>query len=155
MAEPTPFLPPSFPPPKISSFWGISIAITPSGTQKILLTLEGMNYSIGSSPLTSSLSMTLTHISFYIAPALTSTLLPPLLPFLVPGRCFRTWVLITYQFFYLPLSLRSFAPTSIPPLSTFKKLARTILLFTSTLTDLLQRNTHLFLLPLLLFSLLP
>ena len=32
----------------------------------------------------------------------------------VPGRCFRTWVLTTYQFFYPSLSLRSFAPTSVP-----------------------------------------
>ena len=29
MVEPTPFLPPSFPPPEISSFWGTSTAITP------------------------------------------------------------------------------------------------------------------------------
>ena len=36
IAEPTPFLPPSFPPPEISSFWVTSIAITPSGTQKVL-----------------------------------------------------------------------------------------------------------------------
>ena len=33
--------------------------------------------------------------------------------FLAPGSCFRAWVLTTYQFFYLSLSLRSFAPTSI------------------------------------------
>ena len=32
MAEPTPYLPPSFPPPEISSFLGTSTAITPSGT---------------------------------------------------------------------------------------------------------------------------
>ena len=42
--------------------------------------------------------MTLTHPPFSIAPLavatlLTSPLLPLLLPFLVPGRCFRTWVL--------------------------------------------------------------
>ena len=35
MAELTPFLPPFFRPPEISSFWGTSIAITPFGTQKI------------------------------------------------------------------------------------------------------------------------
>ena len=44
-------------------------------------------------------SMILTHPPFYIAPPLTSPLLPLLLPFLAPGRCFRTWVLTTYQFF--------------------------------------------------------
>ena len=33
MAEPIPSLPPFFPPPEISLFWGTSIAITPSGTQ--------------------------------------------------------------------------------------------------------------------------
>ena len=41
MAEPTRFLPPLFPPPEISSFWGTSIAITPSGTQEVLLTPRG------------------------------------------------------------------------------------------------------------------
>ena len=43
-------------------------------------------------------SMTLTHPPFSIA------LLPLLLPFLAPGRCFRTWVLTTYQFFYPSVS---------------------------------------------------
>ena len=33
-AEPTSFLPPFFSPPENSSFWGTSIAITPSGTQR-------------------------------------------------------------------------------------------------------------------------
>ena len=37
MTEPTPFLPPFFPLPEISSFLGTSIAITLSGTQKVLL----------------------------------------------------------------------------------------------------------------------
>ena len=119
MAEPNPFHPPFFPPPEISSFWGTSIAITPSGTQEILLTPTKRRYSTGSSPLTSFPSMTLTHPPFYIAPLavaslLISPLLSPPLPFLAPGRCFRTWVLTTYQFFYLSLSPPSFAPTSIP-----------------------------------------
>ena len=47
MAESTPFLPPSFPPPKISSFLGTSTAITPSGTQKVLPTPAGRKYSTG------------------------------------------------------------------------------------------------------------
>ena len=41
MAESTPFLPPFFFPSEISSFWGASIAIAPSGTQKVLPTLMG------------------------------------------------------------------------------------------------------------------
>ena len=41
MAEPTPFLPPFFPPPQISSFWGTSTPITLSGTQKVLPTTSG------------------------------------------------------------------------------------------------------------------
>ena len=48
---------------------------------------------------------------------------PSPLPFLVPERCFKIWVLITYQFFFLLLSFRSFAPTSVPLPSTFRKLA--------------------------------
>ena len=72
--------------------------------------------------------MTLTHPPFSIAPLavappLTSPLLPLLLLFPAPARCYRTWVLTIYQFFYLSLSLRSFAPTSIPLSSIFRKLA--------------------------------
>ena len=140
MAEPTPFLPPFFSPPEISSFWGTSIAITPSGTQEVLPTPAGRKYSTGSSPLTSSSSITLTHPPFSIAPLavappLTFSLLPLLWLYLAPGRCYKTWVLTTNQLFHLSLSLRSFAPT-LPP----------------TLTpSVLQRNTRLF--PLLLFFL--
>ena len=144
----------SFHPPEISSFWGTSIAITPSGTQEVLPTSAGRKYSTGSSPLTSSPSMTLTHPPFSIAPLLTSPLLPLLLPFLAPGRCYRTLVLTTYLFFYLSLSLRSFAPTSVPLPSIFRKLAEMALPPTLTLTVLLQRNTRLFLFPLLLLFLL-
>ena len=119
MAELTPSLPPFFPPPEISSFLGISISITPSGAQKVLPTPVGRKYSTGPFLLTFSTSMTLTHPLFSIAPPavaplLTSRLLPLILPFPAPGRCYRTWVLTIYQFFYLFLSLRSFAPTSIP-----------------------------------------
>ena len=67
--------------------------------------------------------------------------------FLAPERCFRTWVLTAYQFFYPSLSPWSFAPTSVPLPSTFRKLAG----MTLTLTVILQRNTCLF--PLLLLSL--
>ena len=155
MAEPTPSLPPFFPPPEISSFWGTSTTITLSGTQEVLLTLTERKYSTGSFPLTSSPSMTLTHQPFSIAllavaPLLTSPLLPPLWPFLAPGRCYRTWVLTIYQFFYLSLSLWSFTPTSVPLSSIFRMLAGMTLPPTLTLTVLQQRNTHLFLFPLLL-----
>ena len=100
----------------------------------------------------------LTHPPFSIAPLavatlLTSPLLPPLLLFPVPGRCYRTWVLTIYQFFYLSLSLRSFAPTTAPLPSIFPKIAAMALPLTLTLTVLQQRNTRLFLFPLLLLSL--
>ena len=152
MAEPTPFLPPFFLPPEISSFWSTSIAITLSGTQKVLSTAVGRKYSTRSSLLTSSSSMTLTYLLFSIAPPLTYLLLPPPSPFPAPGRCLRTWVLITYEFFYQSLSLRSFAPTNVPLSSIFRKLAGMTLLSILTLTVLLQRNTRFFLFPLLLLS---
>ena len=125
MAEPTLFLCPLFPPPEISSFWGTSIAITPSGTQKALLTPIGRKYSTGSPLLTSSTSMTLTYLPFSIvslAVGLPQTfpLVPPLSPFPAPGRCFRTWILFTYQFFYLSLFLQSFAQQAFPSFSFLK-----------------------------------
>ena len=157
MAEPIPFLPQFFPPPEISSFWRTSIAITPSETQEVLPTHAGRKYSTEPSPLTSSPSMTMTHLPFYIAPLavvplLTSPLLPPLLPLLASGRCFKTWVLTTYQFFYLSLSPQYFAPTSAPLPSTLRKLAGMTLSPSLTLTVLQQRNTRLFFFPLLLLS---
>ena len=135
-----------------------SIAITRFGTQEVLPTPVGRKYSTGSSPQTSSPSMTLAHPPFSIAPPavaplLTSPLLPLLLLFLAPGRCFRTWALTTYQFFYLSLSLRSITPASAPLPSIFRKLAGMTLPPTLTLTVLLQRNTRLFLFPLQLLSL--
>ena len=93
--------------------------------------------------------MTLTHPPFYIAHLLTFPLLPLLLPFFAPGRCFRTWVLTAYQIFYLSLSLRPSAP--LP--SIFRKLAGMTLPPTLTPTILLQRNSRLFLFPLLLLIL--
>ena len=111
----------------------------------------------GSSPLTSTPSMTLTHPLFSIAhlavaPLLTSPLLPLLLPFLAPGRCYRTLVMTTYQFFYLSLSFSGLSPQRAPPLpSIFRKLAGMGLPPTLTLTVFQQRNTCLF--PLLLLSL--
>ena len=158
MAEPTPFLPPFFPSSEISSFLGTSAVITLFGTQELLAIPTWRKYSTWSSVLTSSPSMTLTHPLFCIAPlavapTLTFPLLPSLLLFLAPGRCFRTWVLTTYQFFYLFFSLWSFAPTSVLLPSTFRKLAGMTLSPTLTATVLLQRNTRLFHFPLLLLSL--
>ena len=158
MAEPISFLPQFFPPPEISSFWGTSNAITRFGTQELLLAPVGRKYLTGSSPLTSFPSMTLTYLSFSIAPLAVAPLLTSPLPlllllFLSTGRCFRTLLLTTYQFFYLSLSLRSFASTSVPLPSIFRKLAGMALPSTLTLTVLLQRNTRLFLFPLQLLSL--
>ena len=157
MAEPIPFLPPFFPPPEISSFWETSIAITPSGTQESLPTPVGRKYLTGPSLLTFSPSMTLTHPPFSIAPLAVASLLTsplhPLLSFLAPWRCFRTWALTTYQFFYPSLSLRSIAPTIIPLPSIFRKLAGMTLSPTLTLTVLLQRNSRHILFSLLLLSL--
>ena len=131
-----------------------SIAITSSEIQEVIPTPAGKKYSTRSSLLSSSPSILLTHPPFYItslavAPPLIYALLSLLLLFLAPRRCFRTWVLIIYQFFYLSLSLRSFAPTSVLLSLTFRKLAE----MTLTVTVLLQRNTRLFFFPLLLLSL--
>ena len=93
----------------------------PSGTQEVLPTPAGKKYSARSSPLTFSPSMTLTNPLFSTASLLTSSLPPLLLPFLPLGRCFRTLVLTTHQFFYLSLSLQSFAPTSAPLSSNSQK----------------------------------
>ena len=72
---------------------------------------------------------------------------------LASDRCFRTWVLITYQFYKPFLFLLSFASTKVPLPSIFGKLAGTTLFFTLTLTVLLRRNTRLFIFRLLLLSL--
>ena len=70
--------------------------------------------------------MTMTYLPFYIAPLavaplLTFPLLPPLLPFLAPGRCSRTWVMTPYQFFYLSLSLSNLSPQrAFPPFNFLK-----------------------------------
>ena len=58
-----------------------------------------------------------------VAPSLIFPLLPLLLPCIAHGRCYRTWVLTTYRFFYLSLSLRSFAPTNVLLPSIFRKIA--------------------------------
>ena len=99
----------------------------------------GWKYLTGSTLPTSSPSMTLIHPLFSITPLLTFHLLPHLLPFLAPGRCFRTWVLTTLPILLsVPLS-PVFRPNERPP-SIFQKLAG----MTLTLTVLQQRNTRLF-----------
>ena len=85
----------------------------------------GRKHSTGSSPLTFSPSMTLTYPLFSIAPLtvappLTSPLLPLLLPYLAPGRCFRTLVLTTYQFSYLP-PLSGLSPQRASPFLQFSE----------------------------------
>ena len=122
------FLHTPFHSPEISLFWEILISITPCGTQKV---------SIWSSLLTSSLNecdiTTLLHRSpdIYFA--------PPSLALLCSWEGFRTWVVITYQFYQPPLFLRSFTPTSIPLSSIFRKLPGIALPITFTLIVLLQR----------------
>ena len=176
-AEPIPSPPPFFPLPEISSFWKTSTAITPSGTQEVLPTPAGRKYSTGLSLLTSSPSLTLKHSPFYIAPlavapSLIFLLLPPLWPFSAPGRCFKTWILITNLFFYLSLSLSGLSPQRASSFLNFQK-ARWddfVSYFDSHCPSgqeketskrqrkeketsiLLQRNTRLFLFSLLLLS---
>ena len=105
---------------------GTSIAITLSGTQEVLPTPTRRKYSTGSSLLTSSPSMTLTHPLFSIAPLavaplLTSPLLPPLLPFLAFGEVLQDLgsdhlpILLS-----IPLSL-VFRPNERPPSFNFQK----------------------------------
>ena len=64
IAEPIPFLPPSFTSPEIFLSLEASIAITPSGAQKVVPTPVGRKYSIGSSLLFSFLSIILTYLLF-------------------------------------------------------------------------------------------
>ena len=68
------------------------------------------------------------------------------------GRYFRILVLTTYNSSICP-SPRSFAPTSVPLPSTFRKLVGMALPLTLTHTVVPQRNTLLFLFLLLLLSL--
>ena len=99
------FSPPFFIPPETSLFWEKSIAITLSGTQKVVPTPMGRKYSIGSSLLTSFLSITQTYLLFSVASLavatpLISSLLLPLSPSLALGR-----VLQDLGFDHLPIIL--------------------------------------------------
>ena len=125
-----------------------------SGTQEVLPTLVGKKYSIGSSPLTSSPSMTQTYLLFIVplavAPRPTFPLLPHLFLFLTPGRCLDSDhlpILLSVSLFLV------FFPTSVLLPSIFRKLAGMTLSPTLTPTVLLQKNIRLFPFPLLLLSL--
>ena len=118
ITQPTPFLSP-FPLPEIFSMWGTSTAITPSRTQKVLPTSVGRNCLIGSS-LTFFPLMILAYLLFSIAPPLMYPLFPPLSLCLASGRCFRTWVQITYQSTNLP-SFSSYPPQQMSPSFVFQK----------------------------------
>ena len=159
MAEPIPFLPPSFSPPEISSFWETSIAITPSGTQEVLPTPAGRKYLTGSFLLTSFLlndpdTPTLLHRSSgsRSSPDISFA------PFTLAFSC--SWEMLQDLgsdhlsiLLSVPLS-PVFHPNGLSPLpSIFRKLAGMTLPLTLTLTVLQQRNTRLFLFPLLLLSL--
>ena len=129
---------------------GTSIAITPLGTQEDSSDTRGeevFDWVISSDllPLNDPDTPTLLNRS-------SGSHSSPDISFdpssLAPGRCFRTWVLTIFQFFYPSLSLIPIAPTSVPLPSIFRKLAGMALPPTLTLTVLQQRYTRLF--PLLL-----
>ena len=147
IAEPTPFLPPFFPPPEISSFWGTSTAITPSGTQEVLLTPAGRKYSTGSSPLTSSLNdpdtLTLLHCFSGSCPSPDISFAPSSLALSCSWEVLQDLGSDHLPILLSVLSLRSIAPTSVPLPSIFRKLAEMALSPTLTRTVLLQRNTSL------------
>ena len=150
MAEPIPFLPQFFPPPEISSFWGDFNCHHPiwdlRGTSDPCRE-EVFDWVISSDllPLNDPDTSTLLHRSSGSRFSPESPFLPLLLLFLAPGRCFRTWVLTIYQFFYPSLSLRSFAPASVPLPSIFRKLSGMALPHTLTLTVPAKEYSSLFL----------
>ena len=144
MAEPTPFLPPFFPPPEISSFWKTSIGITPSGTQEVLSTPVERKYSTGSSLLTSS---PINHPDIptllYCSSGSHSSTDISFAPSSLALSCSRE-VLQNLGSDHLPillsvsLSLWPFAPTSVPPFLIFRKHAGMTLPSTLSLTVLLR-----------------
>ena len=153
-----PSLPPFFPPPEISSFYGISIAITPSGTQEVLPTPGGgevFDWVISSDflPLNDPDTPTLLHRSSGSRSCPDISFAPSSLAL----SCY--WeVLQDLGLDHLPLLLSVslspvYRPNERPLPSTFRKLAGMALPPTLTLTVLQQRNTRIFLFPLLLLSL--
>ena len=152
MAEPIPSLPPFFPPPEISSFWGTSIAITPYGTQEVLPTPCGeevFDWVISSDllPLNDPDTPTLLHrFSPDISFAPSSLALSCSWELLQDLGSDHLPILLS-----VPLS-PVFRPNELPLPSIFRKLAGMGLLPTLTLIVLLQRNTRLFLSAAALFT---
>ena len=154
MAEQTPFLPPFFPPPEILSLWGTSIAITPFGTQEVLLTPRGGSIRLGRLlPLNDPDTPTLLHCfsGSHSSPDISFA------PSSLALSC--SWeVLQDLGSDHLPILLSvplspAFRPNERPPSSIFRKLAGMGLSPTLTLTVPQRRNTRLFFFPLLLLSL--
>ena len=158
MAEPIPSLPPFFLPSEISSFWGTSIAITPLGLKRYFRTPRGGSIRLG-------------HLLWPPPPQWPWHIHPS--PSLL-WQSLLSWHLLCsfYSCFFLLLggasgpgfwpstnsSIRPFLSGLLPqrasPLpSIFRKLAGMALPLILTLTVHLQRNTRLFLFPLLLLSL--
>ena len=148
MAEQTPFLPPFFP-PEISSFCGTSIDINPPMGLKWYFRPRGeevFDWVISSDLLPLNKFNpdipTLLHRSspdiFFVPFSLTLSCSWEALQDL--GSAYLP-ILLSVS---LSLSLLSFAPTSVPLPSTFRKLVGMTLLLTLNLTVLLQRNTRLF-----------
>ena len=108
---------------EISSFWGTSIAITRFGTQEVLSTPAGRKYSTGSSPLTSSPSMTLTHQPFSIAPLAVAPLLtsPLLLLLLLLGGASEPGFLSFTNSSFRPSLSPVFRPNERDPSFNFQK----------------------------------
>ena len=95
------FFPPIFQSLEISSFWGTDyhhFLWDFKGTSDPRVE-EVFDWIISSDLLNDSNIPTLFYRSSAVAPLLTSLLLLSLLPSFAPGRCFKTCVLITYQFY--------------------------------------------------------
>ena len=120
IAEPTPY-----PPPEISSSWGTSIAITPSGTQRVLPTPVERKYLIESSIVMLFSSMTLTYQLDSIAPLAVASPYISLASFSLAVS--SSWeVLKDLGFDHLPILLTVslspvLSPNERPPSFNFQK----------------------------------
>ena len=135
IAKPTSFPPPFSPSPKTSSFWGISIAITPCGTHGE----EVFGWIVFSDllPFNDPDTPTLLGCSSCSHSLLTSPLLSPLLH--LGGASGQA--LVAFQFFQLFPFLRSSAQINGFLPTIFRKLVGMPLLFILTFTVDLERNT--------------
>ena len=156
MAEPTPFVPPFFPPPEIYSFWGNSIAITLQGFKRYFGSRgeEAFDWVISSDllPLNDPDISTLLHRS-------SGSRFSPDISFAPSSLALSCFWEVLQDLgsddlpILLPVPLAPvFRPNERLPLSIFRKLAVMTLPITLTLTALLQGNSRLFLFPLLLIS---